>query len=90
MEVLESGEPIFPFCLGWANASWTGVWYGAPEKVIVEQTYGGEPDSKPSRSTPGSGADLKPSVRPTDPPGGAALGVSCASSRAAPAMPSTT
>jgi hypothetical protein len=21
-EVLESGEPDFPFCLGWANESW--------------------------------------------------------------------
>ncbi|MDR1682817.1 MAG: glycoside hydrolase family 99-like domain-containing protein, partial [Candidatus Symbiothrix sp.] len=23
-EVLESGKPDFPFCLAWANASWTG------------------------------------------------------------------
>jgi lipopolysaccharide biosynthesis protein len=38
-EVLEQGEPSLPFCLGWANQSWTGVWYGAPERVLIEQTY---------------------------------------------------
>ncbi|MCO4090761.1 MAG: lipopolysaccharide biosynthesis protein [Sphingorhabdus sp.] len=29
----------FPFCLGWANESWTGVWHGQPKKTLVEQTY---------------------------------------------------
>ena len=43
-EVLESGEPDFPFCLCWANDSWTGIWYGKPEAVIVEQTYPGRDD----------------------------------------------
>lgn len=43
-EVLESGEPDFPFCLCWANDSWTGVWYGKPEAVIAEQTYPGRDD----------------------------------------------
>lgn len=38
-EVLRSGEPDFPFCLGWANESWTGVWHGAPGKILMEQTY---------------------------------------------------
>jgi len=37
--VLQSGEPDLPFCLGWANESWTGVWHGAPGKVLMEQTY---------------------------------------------------
>jgi lipopolysaccharide biosynthesis protein len=46
MEVLESGEPEFPFCLGWANQSWTGVWHGAPDRVLVHQTYGGELDAR--------------------------------------------
>src|SRR5437879_1042368 len=27
-EVLSSGEPRLPFCIGWANESWTGVWTG--------------------------------------------------------------
>jgi lipopolysaccharide biosynthesis protein len=43
-EVLSSGKPNFPFCLCWANASWTGVWYGAPNRMLVEQTYPGIDD----------------------------------------------
>lgn len=43
-EVLQSGEPDFPFCLGWANQSWTGIWHGQPEKMLIEQTYPGEKD----------------------------------------------
>lgn len=38
-EVLASGEPDFPFFLGWANQSWTGVWHGDPSRVLIEQTY---------------------------------------------------
>lgn len=38
-EVLESGEPDFPFCLCWANQTWTGIWHGAPDRVLIEQTY---------------------------------------------------
>lgn len=37
--MLASGEPDFPFCLGWANESWTGIWHGAPKSVLVEQSY---------------------------------------------------
>jgi hypothetical protein len=43
-EVLKSGSPDFPFCLGWANATWTGVWYGAPDRVLIEQSYPGVDD----------------------------------------------
>ena len=43
-EVLESGEPEFPFCLGWANESWTGVWHGDSDRMLVEQTYPGVED----------------------------------------------
>jgi hypothetical protein len=43
-EVLESGKPDFPFCLAWANQSWTGVWHGAPGRVLMEQTYPGRGD----------------------------------------------
>jgi lipopolysaccharide biosynthesis protein len=43
-EVLQSGEPDFPFCLGWANASWTGVWYGDKSRKLIEQTYPGVED----------------------------------------------
>jgi hypothetical protein len=45
-EVLQSGEPDFPFCLGWANESWSGVWHGNPEKTLMEQTYPGPDDEE--------------------------------------------
>lgn len=44
--VLRSGKPDFPFCLGWANASWTGIWYGMKDSVILEQQYLGQEDDK--------------------------------------------
>ncbi len=43
-EVLASGKPDFPFCLAWANQSWTGIWHGEPDKILIEQTYPGEKD----------------------------------------------
>src|SRR4051812_43400645 len=43
-EVLASRSPDFPFCLCWANATWTGVWHGDPDRVLIEQTYPGERD----------------------------------------------
>ena len=43
-EVLASGAPDFPFCLCWANATWTGIWYGAPKRILIEQTYPGRAD----------------------------------------------
>ncbi len=43
-QVLNSGEPKFPFCLAWANQSWTGIWHGQPNRVLIEQTYPGEKD----------------------------------------------
>lgn len=43
-EVQKSGEPDFPFCLCWANQTWSGIWHGAPDKVLIEQTYPGEDD----------------------------------------------
>ena len=45
-EVLESGEPDFPFCLGWANESWSGVWHGNPHKTLMEQSYPGPADEE--------------------------------------------
>lgn len=38
-EVLQSGRPSLGFCLGWANESWTGIWHGASERLLAEQTY---------------------------------------------------
>jgi len=45
-EVLDSGKPDFPFCLAWANESWTGIWHGASNKVLMEQTYPGRKDEE--------------------------------------------
>lgn len=43
-EVLNSGKPDFPFCLCWANETWSGIWHGAPNKVLIEQSYNGIED----------------------------------------------
>ena len=43
-EVVASGKPDFPFCVCWANETWTGVWHGAPNRVLIEQTYPGDAD----------------------------------------------
>ena len=49
-EVLESGKPDFPFCLGWANHSWySKTWNGSEtstKKLLIEQTYPGEKDAR--------------------------------------------
>ena len=44
-EVLASGKPDLPFCLCWANHSWTGVWMGLPNKTLIEQPYPGDEDT---------------------------------------------
>ena len=45
-QVMESGKPDFPFCLGWANESWKAkTWLDqqtAPDKMLIEQTYSPE------------------------------------------------
>jgi lipopolysaccharide biosynthesis protein len=38
-EVLSSGKPDFPFCLAWANMTWSGVWHGLDKKILIEQAY---------------------------------------------------
>lgn len=43
-EVLSSGAPDFPFCVAWANQSWSGIWHGAPDRMLMEQTYPGPDD----------------------------------------------
>jgi lipopolysaccharide biosynthesis protein len=43
-EVLQSGKPDFPFCLGWANETWSGIWHGEANKVLIEQKYPGRED----------------------------------------------
>jgi hypothetical protein len=45
-EVVASGKPDFPFCLCWANETWSGVWHGAPKRILMEQTYPGPDDNR--------------------------------------------
>jgi lipopolysaccharide biosynthesis protein len=45
-EVVDSGEPNFPFCLCWANDTWSGIWHGAPDKILIKQEYPGIEDEK--------------------------------------------
>jgi hypothetical protein len=45
-EVLASGRPDFPFCLAWANQTWSGIWHGASDKTLIEQTYPGAEDHR--------------------------------------------
>jgi hypothetical protein len=33
-----SQEMHFPFCLCWANETWSGVWHGVPRRILIEQT----------------------------------------------------
>ena len=45
MEVVKSGKPDFPFCIAWANQTWSGTWHGLSNKrVLIEQTYPGRED----------------------------------------------
>ncbi len=48
-EVVESGKPDYPFCLGWANHSWyKKLWDpNAPgkNKLLIEQQYPGKEDN---------------------------------------------
>jgi lipopolysaccharide biosynthesis protein len=43
-EVLQSGQPDFPFCLCWANQTWTGIWHDCANRILIEQTYPGYED----------------------------------------------
>jgi lipopolysaccharide biosynthesis protein len=43
-EVLSSGQPDFPFCLAWANETWSRRWLGEDKDILQEQTYSLEDD----------------------------------------------
>ena len=45
-EVLSSGEPSISFCLAWANQTWTGIWHGAHDRILKQQTYPGPEDDQ--------------------------------------------
>ncbi len=45
-EVLESGEPDFPFCVCWANEPWSRRWDGSENEVLIQQEHDLETDKK--------------------------------------------
>ena len=45
-EVVATGKPGFPFCLCWANQTWSGIWHGNPDRALMEQTYPGTEDNR--------------------------------------------
>jgi hypothetical protein len=45
-EVLHSGKPDFPFCLCWANETWSGIWHGASNHILIQQSYPGRADDE--------------------------------------------
>jgi lipopolysaccharide biosynthesis protein len=49
-EVLQSGEPNFPFCMCWANENWTKAWNGLDKEIIKEQCYSQADDEAHIRS----------------------------------------
>lgn len=47
-EVVASGKPNFPFCVGWANHSWLAKTWDPqkPDKLLIEQKYLGKSDNE--------------------------------------------
>lgn len=43
-EILASGEPDFPFCLCWANHTWTSHWNHGLSSRLIEQEYSEKDD----------------------------------------------
>jgi len=48
--VLASGQPDFPFCLCWANESWTRTWDGQSGVHLIQQVYSRADDQAHLRS----------------------------------------
>lgn len=43
-DVLSGKEPNFPFCLCWANESWTRNWDGKEKQILLKQEYSAADD----------------------------------------------
>lgn len=50
-EMLKSKRPDFPFCVCWANETWSGIWHGSPNRTLIQQNYPGLSDHKAHFST---------------------------------------
>jgi hypothetical protein len=48
-EVISSGRPDYPFCICWANHSWTRSWIGDNNGMLIEQKYSEEDDQNHAR-----------------------------------------
>src|ERR1017187_893797 len=42
--MLATPDLTLPFCLSWANPSWTRTWYGQTKEMLMQQDYGGKSD----------------------------------------------
>jgi hypothetical protein len=38
-EVLDSGKPDFPFCICWANETWSRRWDGSENDILIQQVH---------------------------------------------------
>jgi glycosyltransferase involved in cell wall biosynthesis len=47
--IFESGQPDFPYCLCWANETWSRRWLGEERDILIEQTYSLEDNENHSR-----------------------------------------
>jgi lipopolysaccharide biosynthesis protein len=45
-EVLTSGQPDFPFCLAWANETWSRRWLGEERDILLKQSYSDDDDTR--------------------------------------------
>jgi hypothetical protein len=43
-EIRATDKPDFPYMLGWGNQTWTGIWHGAKDRVLIDQKYPGAED----------------------------------------------
>ena len=42
--ILAEGKPDFPFCLCWANESWSRLWIGDNQEILAKHAYSQEDD----------------------------------------------